>query len=75
MEMFEKVTGLCEIRKTQVEILFVKLKKAKQKVGVRTPIRCQSSGECPRSAFCKFVNPLTTRIPVNLDGEKPAEAS
>ena len=75
MELFEKVSGHCEIRGCQVEILMVKLKKAKQKNGSLTPIRCQSSGECAKSSFCKFVNPLTTRIPVNLDVAGEAEAS
>ena len=76
MELFEKVTGHCEIRGKDVDILMVQLKKSKQKAGVRTPVRCQSSSECPRSAFCRFVNPLTTRLPVNLDGGgRDAEAS
>lgn len=77
MELFEKVTGHCQLRDSDVEILFVTLKKSKQKAGVRTPIRCQSASECSRSSFCKFVNPLTNRIPVDLgdNGQKPAEAS
>lgn len=77
MELFEKVSGHCQLRDKDVEILFVKLKKGKQKEGVRTPLRCQSSNECPRSSFCKFVNPLTTRIPVDLGtgDNKPAAAS
>ena len=67
MELFEKVSGHCEIRNAVVEVLMVKLKKSKQKTATLTPVRCQSSSECPRSAFCRFVNPLTTRIPVKLD--------
>ena len=74
MDMFEKVTGHCQVRDQDVDILFVKLKKSKVKQGARTPIRCQSSGECPRSSYCKFVNPLTNHIPVDLDDNK-AEAS
>ncbi len=73
MELFEKVAGHCEIRDCKVEILMVTLKKGKNKEGVKTPIRCQSAAECPRSSFCRFVNPLTTRVPVNIDA--PAEAS
>ena len=76
MELFEKATGRCEIRGSDVEILMVRLKKGKQKAGTLTPVRCQSSADCPRGAFCKFVNPLTTRIPVNLSGVTgEAEAS
>lgn len=74
--MFDKVSGHCRIRESDVEILFVKLKKAKAKAGAKTPIRCQSSSECPKSAFCKFVNPLANHIPVDFPGDKDAaEAS
>ena len=74
--MFEKVTGHCQLRNGAVELLFVNLKKGKGKEGTKTPIRCQSSAECPKSAFCKFVNPLSNRIPVDLGGgeQKSAEA-
>ncbi len=76
--MFEKVTARCQLKNSNVEIVFVELKKGKAKAAARTPIRCQSSSECPGSAFCKFVNPLSNRIPVDFDGSagssKPAEA-
>lgn len=77
MEMFEKVGGHCQVRGCGVEILFVKLKKSKGKTGAKMPIRCQSSAECPRNTFCKFVNPLTNHMPVELPkiGGKSAEAS
>ncbi len=77
MDLFEKVRGLCEIRGSEVEILMVTLKKAKQKEGIKTPVRCQSSAGCAKSSFCRFVNPLTTRVPVDLTGgtAKEAEAS
>lgn len=67
MELFEKVTGRCEVRDREVEIMVVRLKKSKQKAAVLTPMRCNCSGECPRSTFCRFVNPLTTRLPVDLE--------
>ncbi len=70
--MFEKVTGHCQLRGGNVEILFVETGKGRGKEGVKTPVRCQSSGECSRSAFCKFVNPLSNRIPVELPA--PAKA-
>lgn len=71
MELFEKVAGHCEIRDKEVEILMVKLKKGKgARAGVLTPVRCQSAAECAKSSFCRFVNPLTTRIPVKMDPEK-----
>lgn len=77
MEMFEKVEGHCQLQDAQVEILFVKLKKTKGKAGAKMPIRCQSSSKCPRSTFCKFVNPLTNHMPVDLQkaDKSAAEAS
>lgn len=73
--MFDKVSGHCRIRESEVEILFVKLKKAKAKAGARTPVRCQSSNECPSSAFCKFVNPLANHIPVDFPDDPGAAAA
>ena len=74
--MFDKVRGYCRIRESEVEILFVKLKKAKAKAGARTPIRCQSSAECTQSSFCKFVNPLANHLPVDFStAPGAAEAS
>jgi hypothetical protein len=70
--MFEKVTAHCQHRNSDVEILFVDLKKGKAKESAKTPIRCQSSAECPKSAFCKFVNPLSNRIPVDFGGSAEA---
>lgn len=69
MEMFEKVTGHCHERDHEVDILLVNLKKGKTKQGAKTPIRCQSSNECPRNTYCKFVNPLTNHIPVDMEGK------
>lgn len=75
--MFDKVVGHCQIRGCDVDILFVNLKKTKGKAGSKMPIRCQSSYECPRNTFCKFVNPLTNHMPVVLKNEagNAAEAS
>lgn len=76
MELFEKACGMCEVRGEQVEILMLRHKKGKQKQGALTPFRCQSSADCPRGSFCRFVNPLTTRIPVNFGTDSTgAEAS
>ena len=74
MDLMQKVTGFCEIRGREVEILMVKMKKARQKQAVSTPVRCHCSGDCPRTSFCRFVNPLTTRLPVNLTGSGNGEA-
>ncbi|MCC8107444.1 MAG: hypothetical protein LIQ30_00020 [Planctomycetes bacterium] len=74
MDAFEKVAGHCQLRDIDVDILYVKLKKTKGKAGGKTPLRCQSSTECPRNSFCKFVNPLTNHIPVDLPAE-PAKTA
>lgn len=73
--MFEKVTGHCEILGKEVEIFMVRLKKGKKKEATLTPVRCQCSSQCAKSVFCRFVNPLTTRLPVKLDTASEAEAS
>ncbi len=70
--MFEKVVGHCQLRDASVEVLFVDLKKGKTKGGGKTPVRCQSASECSKSAFCKFVNPLSNRIPVEFGGAAEA---
>lgn len=70
--MFEKVSGHCQLRNISVEVVFVDLRKGKAKDGVKTPVRCQSASECPKSAFCKFVNPLSNRIPVDFGGAAKA---
>ncbi len=75
MDMFEKVQGHCQLRNCEVEILYVTLKKGKSKNGVKTPVRCQNAGECPRSSFCKFVNPLTTHFPVDMPAAVNGEAT
>ncbi len=67
MEFFEKVSGHCHERNHNVDILFVNLKKGRAKQGAKTPIRCQSANECARSTYCKFVNPLTNHIPVDME--------
>ena len=29
------------------------------------PLKCSRMGRCPRTAFCRLVNPLTVRMPVS----------
>lgn len=77
MDLFDRSKGFCEIRQREVEILMVKMRKAKGKESALTPLRCQSASECPKSSFCRFVNPLTTRLPVVFPDQpaKPAESA
>lgn len=80
MSLIDKRTGFCEVLQKQVEILMVAVKKTKSRPATTTPVRCQSSQTCPRGSFCRFVNPLTTRVPVVFESEtgapgNPAAAS
>lgn len=68
--MFEKIAGQCQLRGETVEVLFVDLKKSGK--SSKTPVRCMSAGACEKSAFCKFVNPLSNRIPVDFSGTAEA---
>ena len=65
--MIEHCRGFCEVKNQIVEIMVNKQKNTKTKQLMLTPLRCLQAGGCPRTTFCKMVNPLTTRLPVNLD--------
>ncbi len=41
-------------------------------VTTRTPLSCTRMAECSRTLFCRFVNPLTTRNPLEIPDETPA---
>ncbi|MDR1612694.1 MAG: hypothetical protein LBT97_07910 [Planctomycetota bacterium] len=77
MELFDRKRGYCEIHGAFVQILLLKQKKIRQKSPAPIPVRCQNSPACGRSVFCRFVNPLTTRLPVDFSRPEadPAEAS
>lgn len=81
MSPFNSVSGFCGIQNKNVEVLMIKLKTKQKKNDAMTPVRCQNASECPKSSFCRFVNPLTTRMPVVFNKEearpeaKSAEAS
>lgn len=77
MDLFDRKRGYCEIQDAFVEILLLKQKKNRQKNPAPAPVRCQNSAACPKSVFCRFVNPLTTRLPVDFSRPEadPAEAS
>lgn len=37
----------------------------------RTVLNCTNVLNCPRTTFCRFVNPLTTRNPLRLEDPVP----
>lgn len=74
--MITKRECYCAVRETTVEAVVEESRKGKGKdAGVRHAfLRCSQSKECPKSTFCRFVNPLTTRNPLSLDTEKETAA-
>lgn len=75
MELFDKVVGYCEIRGAEVEIVLVKMKGGRRKTATPLPLRCQGAAQCAKGSFCRFVNPLTTRLPVDIQAALGKNAS
>ena len=75
--MILKQTAYCTVRNMTVETLVEETKVGGRKATVqRTPLTCARMAECPRTTFCRFVNPLTTRVPLEASAPAPrAEAS
>ena len=72
--MFEKKEAFCALPNTVVRVW---CQKAAPGVEPRV-IRCENSQQCPRTAFCRFVNPLTTRSPLTFNipaAARPASKS
>ena len=65
--MFNSIKAYCELKKEEVEIAMVKLKRVKTKSGMLTPVSCTGSPGCDRGCYCRFVNPLTTRLPASVE--------
>lgn len=68
--MISKENIFCQELKGTVEVL-VESKKGK----VRNPVSCTKAFECSRTTFCRFVNPLTTRIPLVMEMENAGSIS
>ncbi len=79
--MISREQCFCEVRKTNV-IAYVEesaRNRGRKQPSSRNPVACAESSTCPRTAFCRFVNPLTTRNPLtpadaSASPEMPAEA-
>ncbi|MCX7934377.1 MAG: hypothetical protein N3A66_03860 [Planctomycetota bacterium] len=74
--MIKKIKAHCSIRQTAVEALVEdsKARVGKETVLRRIPLSCGRVAECPKTTFCRFVNPLTTRNPLSLE-EAEAESA
>ena len=61
--MFEKKDAFCAVANAVAKVW------CRKAAPGETPrvLRCENSPQCPRTAFCRFVNPLTTRSPLSFD--------
>ena len=76
--MVGKRACVCQAKKATVQALVQETKKGKGKnVEVSYKVlSCDNSRTCEKSLFCRFVNPLTTRVPLEVAAaEEPAQAS
>jgi len=66
--MIKKIKAYCSIRQTTVDALVEdsKVRVGKSTAIRRIPLSCGRVAECPKTTFCRFVNPLTTRNPLSL---------
>ncbi len=64
--MIEKLPLYCEERREKVEAL-VQITHPGKKNESKAVLSCTAMLKCPRTTFCRFVNPLTTRNPLQLD--------
>jgi hypothetical protein len=56
----------CQVCEEEVQAMVEqrKVRRAGQTMTVKTPLSCERVKVCPRTAFCRFVNPLSTRNPL-----------
>jgi len=65
--MIVRKSAFCEICAEQVDVM------VEGKAG-RRPLKCMRADRCPKTEACRFVNPLTVRVPLSWDAP-PARAS
>lgn len=59
----------CTQRETMVEVLVESQSQGKNARQKKRPVSCARACECPKTTFCRFVNPLTTRNPLQAKEE------
>ncbi len=77
--MFNKRRCWCTLIGQEVEAIVEETRKGRGAKAERvyTFYTCAHAGRCDRTAFCRFVNPLTTRNPLELmdqQAQKPGVA-
>jgi hypothetical protein len=67
--MISKRECYCSVLEESVEAIVEESSAGRGKGAAvrRAFLRCSRSGVCSKSAFCRFVNPLTTRNPLSLE--------
>ncbi len=72
--MIIKQQVLCREKNIMVEALLEERNiRVKGKITkTRTPLSCTRMTECSGKLFCRFVNPLTTRNPLEIREDTPA---
>jgi len=69
----------CQIRQEAVCVTYMQMPHARgfraKTAPEKRPLACACSADCPRTAFCRMVNPLTTRLPFDLNEAATATAS
>ena len=70
--MIAKKSAFCQICAEQVDVMV----DGKAKTAARRPLKCLRADRCPRTEACRFVNPLTVRVPLLWEAPPaPARAS
>jgi len=68
--MIVKKSALCQICDEQVDVM------VDSKAAARRPLKCLRADRCARTEACRFVNPLTVRVPLLWEASPtPARAS
>jgi len=56
--MIAKQSALCQICNEQVDVM------VDSKAAARRPLKCLRADRCAKTEACRFVNPLTVRVPL-----------
>ena len=68
--MIVKQSALCQICDERVDVM------VDSKATARRPLKCLRAERCSRTEVCRFVNPLTVRVPLLWETSSvPARAS
>lgn len=63
--MIQKEQMHCKERGTAVDVL-VEIRQTGKAAPTRTCLNCMAMTGCAPTSFCRFVNPLTTRSPLEV---------